>query len=139
MHRKFEFIEHTADLGFKAYGETLEALFVHAGEAFFEAVVDLVTVEERLERDVEARADTLDELMLNWLDELLYMHDTEGLLFKRFWVGSFEKNTLKATGAGEVLDPARHRIKAGIKAVTYHQLYVKKRNGLWEAQVIFDI
>ena len=83
--------------------------------------------------------DNLDELMVNWLDELLYMHDTEGLIFKRFLVRSFEKNSLKATASGEVLDPARHQIKAGIKAVTYHQLYVEKRGGLWEAQVIFDI
>ena len=139
MQRKYEFIEHTADLGFRAYGNTLEELFAHAAEAFFEAVVGLETIRERIEKSFETEADALDELMVNWLDELLYVYDTEGFVFKRFEIKTIKENQLKANAAGEVLDPERHAVRAGIKAVTYHQLYVEERNGLWEAQVIFDI
>ena len=139
MKKKYEFIEHTADLGFKAFGVTLEALFAHAAEAFFEAMVDLETIQERTERSIEIRAGALDDLMLNWLDEFLYLYETDALLFKRFQIQSIKENHIQARASGEILDPARHEIRAGIKAVTYHQLYVENRNGLWEAQVILDI
>lgn len=139
VHKKFEFIEHTADLGFKAYGASLEELFVHGGEAFSEAIVALESVEERMERSIEVQADALDCLMVTWLSELLYLFDTERLVFKSFQVNRVEDNQLEAKARGEVLDPARHEIKSVIKAVTYHQLYVEEREGGWEAQVIFDI
>jgi SHS2 domain-containing protein len=137
--KKYEFIEHTADLGFKVYGASPEKLFAHAAEAFFEALVALESVKERIEKSIRAEADGLDNLMVSWLTELLYLYDTERLVFKSFQVKRIEDNQLEANARGEVLDPARHEIKTGIKAVTYHKLYVKERGGVWEAQVILDI
>jgi SHS2 domain-containing protein len=137
--KKYEFIEHTADLGFKAYGSSLEGLFAHAAEAFLEALVALESVKERTERSIEVEADGLDNLMVSWLAELLYLYDTERLVFKSFQVKRIENNRLEAKARGEVLDPARHEVKTGIKAVTYHKLYVKEKGGVWEAQVILDI
>jgi SHS2 domain-containing protein len=134
-----EFIEHTADLGFKAYGASVEELFVHAAEGFFDALISLKHVEEKEERVIEVEAEALDDLMVTWLAELLYLFDTEKLVFKRFEVNRLKDNQLEAMAWGEVLNPARHEIKTGIKAVTYHQLYVKEREGGWETQVIFDI
>ena len=137
--KKYEFIEHTADLGFKAYGASLEDLFAHAAEALFEALVALESVKERIERSIKVEADDLDNLMVRWLSELLYLYDTEMLVFKSFQVKRIEDNRLEANARGEILDPARHEIKTGMKAVTYHKLYVKERGGVWEAQVILDI
>jgi SHS2 domain-containing protein len=139
VSKKYEFIEHTADLGFKAYGASQEKLFAHAAEAFFEAIVALESVEERIERSIRVEAEGLDNLMVNWLSELLYLYDTERIVFKSFQITRIEDNQLEANARGEVLDPARHEIKTGVKAVTYHQLYVKEGVGGWEAQVIFDI
>jgi SHS2 domain-containing protein len=134
-----EFIEHTADLGLKAYGASVEELFVHAAEGFFDALISLKHVEEKEERVIEVEAEALDDLIVTWLSELLYLFDTEKLVFKRFKVNRLKDNQLEAIAWGEVLDPARHEIKTGIKAVTYHQLYVKEKEGGWETQVIFDI
>ena len=139
MPKQYEFIEHTADLGFKAYGATLEELFTHAAEAFFEAMVSRENVSEETERCIEVEADAPDDLMVSWLGELLYLFDTERLVFKRFDVKRIDNNRLEANAWGEVFDPARHEIKSGIKAVTYHQLYVKENDGSWEAQVILDV
>ena len=139
MHKKYEFIEHTADLGFKVYGASLEELFAHAAEAFFEALVALESVKERIERSIEVEADAPDDLMVTWLSELLYLYDTERLVFKSFQLKRIEDNHLEANARGEVLDTARHEIKTGIKAVTYHKLYVEEREWGWEAQVILDI
>jgi SHS2 domain-containing protein len=139
MSRKFEFIEHTADVGFRAYADTVEELFVCSAEAFFETILSTKSLQDRIERSIEVEAETLDELMVTWLDEFLYLYDTEKLVFKRFRIEPIRQNRLKATAWGEVMDPARHEIKTGIKAVTYHQLYVKETEGRWEAQVILDI
>jgi SHS2 domain-containing protein len=139
VRRKYEYIEHTGDLGFKAYGTTREALFSHAAEAFFQAIISLETIQEKEERLIEVEAAALDELMVGWLSELLFLFDTELLLLRRFEITNMKDCGVKATVRGEVMDPARHEIKTGIKAVTYHQLYVKKRGGIWEAQVILDI
>jgi SHS2 domain-containing protein len=139
MSRKYEFIEHTADLGLKVYGDSIEALFVHAAEAFFETILSLESVEEEIERSIEVGAEATDELMVSWLDEFVYLYDTEKLVFKRFEITSIQKNQLRANAWGEKMDPARHEIKSIIKAVTYHQLYVKEIDGRWEAQIIFDV
>ena len=63
MSKKFEFIEHTADLGFKAYADTVEELFACAAEAFFETILSTGSLEERIERSIEVEAETLDELL----------------------------------------------------------------------------
>jgi SHS2 domain-containing protein len=139
VRRKYEYIEHTGDLGFKAYGRTREALFSHAAEAFFQAIISLETIQEKEERLIEVEAAALDELMVGWLSELLFLFDIELLLLRRFEITNMKDCGLKATVRGEVMDPTRHEIKTGIKAVTYHQLYVKQRGGIWEAQVILDI
>ena len=139
MSKKYEFIEHTADLGLKAYGASVEELFVNAAEGLFDALVSPKSVEEREERVIEVEAEALDELMVSWLAELLYVYDTEKFVFKRFDVKRLKGNQVEAIARGEVLDPARHEIKTGIKAVTYHQLYVEESEGSWETQVIFDI
>jgi len=137
--KKYEYIDHTGDLGFKVYGTTREALFSHAAEAFFQALVCLETVQEKEERLIEVEAAALDELMVGWLSELLFLFDTETLLLRRFEITHMKDRSLKATVSGELMDPTRHEIKTGIKAVTYHRLYVKQRAGIWEAQVILDI
>ena len=137
--KQYEYIDHTGDLGFKAYGTTRQALFSHAAEAFFQALVRIETIQEKEERLIEVEADALDELMVGWLSELLFLFDTEALLLRRFEITHMKDRNLKATVSGELTDPTRHEIRTGIKAVTYHRLYVKQRAGIWEAQVILDI
>jgi len=137
--KKYEFIEHTADLGFKAYGASIEELFVNAAECLFDGLVSPKSIEEREERVIKVEAGALDELMVSWLAELLYLYDTEKLVFKHFEVKRLDDDQIEAIARGEVLDSARHEVKTGIKAVTYHRLYVEESEGGWEAQVIFDM
>ena len=139
MSRKYQYIEHTGDLGFKAYGATREELFVHAAEALFDVLVSVETVKAREQRTVAVEATAPDELMVSWLGELLFLFETQGLLLTKFEINTMEENRVEATVRGEIMDPTRQEIKTGVKAVTYHQLYVKKRNGLWESQVILDL
>ena len=139
MVHKYEYIEHTGDLGFKAYGATCEELFVNAAEALFEVLVCPESIQEKERRTIEVRDPALDGLMVSWLGELLYLFDAEGLLLRRFEIKNMKHDRLRATVWGEVVDLTRHEIKTGIKAVTYHQVYVRQHRGIWQSQVILDL
>jgi SHS2 domain-containing protein len=137
--RRFEFLDHTADAGLIVYGESLKALFENAGEAFFHLITDLRKVRRRIERRVEIGKEGLERLMVDWLSELLYLHDVEHLLFKGFKVESVGENGLKAVVKGEPFQEGVHVIKTGVKAVTYHGIEVRKENDGWRARIIFDL
>ncbi|MGA2464578.1 MAG: archease [Thermodesulfobacteriota bacterium] len=137
--KRFEVLDHTADIGLIVYGEDLKTLFENAGEAFFHLITDLKKVRRRVEKRIEVKGEDLERLMVDWLSELLYLHDVENLLFKGFKVESVGEGGLKARVKGEPFQEGVHVIKTGVKAVTYHQIEVRKENGRWRAQIIFDL
>ena len=134
----FEFIDHTADAGIRVEAPTLEDLFETAALAFSELVISVDSVDCKVERRFELQEDDLEALLVSWLQELLYLLDTEDLVFSRFQV-RLQDLSLEAVAWGEVFDPKIHTMKTEIKAVTYHQLEVAKSDQGWRAQVIFDI
>jgi SHS2 domain-containing protein len=137
--KRFEILDHTADIGIIVHGENLKALFENAGEAFFHLITDLRKVRRRTERRIDIGGESLDRLMVDWLSELLYLHDVENLLFKGFKVESVGEDGLRGIVKGEPFQEGVHVIKTGVKAVTYHQIEVRQENGRWRAQVIFDL
>jgi SHS2 domain-containing protein len=137
--KRFEILDHTADIGLVIYGENLKALFENAGEAFFRLITDLRKVRRRVERRINIGRESLDRLMVDWLSELLYLHDVENLLFKGFKVESVGKDGLKAIVKGEPFREGVHVIKTEVKAVTYHRIEVRQEKGGWRAQVILDL
>ena len=137
--KHFRILDHTADIGLTIYGEDLKALFAHAGEGFFHIITDLKKVKPRIEKRVELGGESLDRLLVDWLGELLYLHDVDHLLFGEFAMESVGVEGLKAVAKGEPFQEGVHVIKTEIKAVTYHQIRVEKRNGGWRARVIFDL
>jgi SHS2 domain-containing protein len=139
MVKRFEILDHTADIGIIVHGENLKALFENAGEAFFHLITDLKKVKRRVERQVNIEGESLDRLMVDWLSELLYLHDVENFLFKGFKVDSVGEDGLKAIAKGEPFQEGVHVIKTEVKAVTYHQIEVRQEAGGWRAQVILDL
>jgi SHS2 domain-containing protein len=137
--KRYTILDHTADIGLTIYGDDLKSLFEHAGEGFFHLITDLKKVEPRIERRVELGGETLDRLLVDWLGELLYLFEVDRLLFREFWVESVGAQGLKAVVKGEPFQEGVHVVKSMVKAVTYHQIQVKKRAGGWKARVIFDL
>ncbi len=137
--KRFKILDHTADIGVVVYGEDLKSLFENAGGAFFHLITDLRSVKNRIEKTVEIRKEPLERLMVDWLSQLLYLHDVENLLFKKFNVESIGDDGLKATAAGEPFQEGVHVIKTAVKAVTYHQIQVRQEKRGWKAQIIFDL
>jgi SHS2 domain-containing protein len=135
--KRYELIEHTADMGLKAYGRTLAEAFASAAYGMFAIIAVLDEVKEVETRRVEINEDGPESLLFEWLNTLLYYFDVETLVFKKFDMIEFGEKHLVAECRGEKYDPARHRLKTGVKSATYHMLEVdpeKKR-----VQVIFDV
>lgn len=141
----YEFLEDiaTADIAFRAWGDTLEAVFQAAGDAVINTMIDnLEAIVMAETRTFELEDDQLDLLLFNFLQEFVYYKDSELLLLRAQHIEIKIQESiysLKAIAQGERLDPDRHHQRVDVKAVTLHQFQLKKTNGGWVAQVILDI
>ena len=135
---QFEIIEHTADIGIQIRGKTLEEVFAAAAYGMFSLIVDMEDVEEREEKEIQISSSDRESLLVEWLNEFIYLFDVEKMIFRRFDFSHLDDTSLHAFAFGERLDPKRHKVKLGIKAATYHMLKVEKEDG-YVARVIFDI
>jgi len=132
---RFEEIDHTADVGIRAYGKTASALFESAAVGMFSLIADVARVKPVGEVEIRLAAEDLPRLLVAWLSELLFLHETQHLLFSKFRV-RVRGTQLHARAWGEAIDKERHGLKLAIKAVTYHRLSVDLETGV--AEVIFD-
>jgi len=139
MNKTFEIIDHTADVGIIAYGADIEELFSNAAIALFSLITELGSIENKLHIDLEVSSQDIDTLIIEWLNELIYLFDVKHILFNRFDIRSLTNNELKATCYGEHFDAMKHTIKVGVKAATYHMLKLDKNDDGFKAQVILDI
>jgi len=139
VKRAFDIIDHTADVGIIAYGADIKELFSNAALALFSLITEPESIEEEIQRHVEIISEDKDSLLIEWLNELIYLFDAEHILFKRFDIENLDSNQLRATCYGEDFDPLRHRIKTGVKAATYHMLKINRDSGGYEVQIIFDV
>ncbi len=137
--KRYEFFDHTADIGIRIFGNSTAQLFEHAGLALFDIITDISTVREKEKRSIAIRRDSIDELLVEWLSRLLYLNATELFLFRRFHILDMDNQSLTAEAWGELLQENIHRIKTEVKAITYHNLQVYQENGLWTATVVLDI
>lgn len=135
----FDYFEVTADVGLRAWGPTLEAAFRQTGLGLFALMVEPGSVGELESREVRAQGDTPETLLVNWLNDCLYLHDVEGFVARRIDFPIFEARRLHSALWGEDVDPRRHRLGTLVKAATYHELTIRQANGGWEIKVILDI
>lgn len=135
----YQTFEHTADLGLRVRAHDLNTLFAEAGRGLFSIVVEnLNDVRPAQARNFEIAGADREYLFFDWLNELLFVCDTERMVFAEFDVQVNEVG-LVACARGEPLDPARHRLTHEIKAITYHHLKVEQTPDGWLAEVIVDI
>ncbi len=102
-------------------------------------ILDVESVEPRERRHVAAEASGLEELLVRWLSEILFLVEAEGWAFGDFEVREVTERQAEGWGLGEPLDTGKHKVSGEIKAPTYHMLSFGEDNGIWIAQVIFDV
>ena len=135
--KRFELIDHTADVGLIAYGKTVAEAFANAAYGMFSIIAGLAMVRETESRRISVREVDMEGLLFEWLNNLVYLFDVEMLIFRSFDIVYFDGRRLEAICRGEKFDPSRHQLKAGIKSATYHMLEVNRKKH--QVQVIFDV
>ncbi len=135
----FEILEHTADIGFRAWGKTAAELFENAALAMCSIAAEMENIQPRLEYPLAAAGEDYESLLVNWLSEILYWTDGHQLALREFHVHHIEPHGVTGIAVGEPRDPARHPAKVIVKAVTYHQLKVVEESSGWNAEVYLDI
>ena len=142
VKKRFDFLEHTADVYIAAYGSTLEEAFENAAMATINVMTDAKKVKPEIKESVEVEASDEYGLLYSWIEEILILFDTEGHLFSKFQISSIETSEnglrLKAKMWGEAFDLERHPQKVGVKAVTYHRMEIVK-NSYVTVKFILDI
>ncbi len=134
----YRYLEHTADIGVIAEGKTQAEAYESAALGLENLVTDTSNVRPVLKRDIDLTSTDSESLLVDFLNELVYLFDTQMLVFSRFEITGIGATYLKAAIYGETIDPNRHQVLLGIKAATYHQVRVS-HNAKWHVQVIFDI
>ncbi len=130
----------SGDFVFDAAGNTLEELFTSCAEACFSAMTKLTKVEAADEFSISIEGDDFEELLFNFLSELIYLKDTEKTFFSKFEVSiSEDSKSLKSLALGEKIDYDKHEIKTDVKAVTYHKMKIVRIDGGFKVRVILDL
>ena len=134
----FEVMEHTGEAGIVAHGATLAEAFANAAQGLTATMTDLDAVRERETREVAVEAPDREALLVEFLNELVFLFDTQGFLVRRAEVLEMDATHLRARCHGEKADRARHDIRAAVKAATYHMLLVEDGPPA-RVRVIFDV
>jgi SHS2 domain-containing protein len=146
MTSTFRFLEDIAlaDLAFEARGDTPSGLFIAAAQAVIETMVDPLTVAPALTKTITRHGRSLEDLLFDWLADIVYLKDAEGLVF-RDAACTVDKNGangdwhMNAALTGEPINPDRHELRADVKAITKHRYEVRQDDGGWIATVVMDI
>jgi len=139
--KNYEIFEHTADIGIRAYGKDLNEAFENAAMGMFDIITDLKKVKIVGEYKILLESLDVEQLLIDWLSELLYIHTVQEIMLSSFKVNIKEKEgkwVLMGSASGENYDEKKHPYHIEIKAVTHHILEIKKDDG-YKVQVLFDI
>jgi SHS2 domain-containing protein len=135
----WETFEHEADVGLIVRAADGPELFATAGVALFDLVSRLAGVEERDRYELTGEADGVEPLLVDWLNELVFLFEGRGIVCRRFAFPEWSPTAYRAQAFGEPVDESRHEPRDLVKAATYHGLSVRELPGRWEARVILDV
>jgi len=137
MVKRYEILEHPADLKIRAFGKTKEELFLNMLLGMSESMnPEVQKIEEKIKRKIKIKSLDLPALLVDFLSEILYLTQTNREIYNKVKFTKFTDAELEAELIGQKVE----RFGEDIKAVTYHQLNIDQRkDGIWEAIVLFDI
>jgi len=134
--KKFEFLEHTADIKFQAFGNTLEEVFENSALAMTNSMYD-GKVKEKIIKKIKVKGKDNERLLYEFLEELLFLLDSEDFILSNVKKIKINKNDLEAEIIGD--KASDYEIHIIVKAVTYNEMFVKKIKNNWVCQVILDV
>jgi SHS2 domain-containing protein len=138
--KKYRITKHQSELAVRVVGNSQADLFANSGLTLFDVMVaDLEKVECKDAIPLEVEGTDRDDLMVNWVRELLYLYQGSGYLLKEFLIREVKETLVKADVRGEKIDPDRHEIQQEIAAVASHKSRMQKTGNQWTAHLIFEV
>ncbi|MBD3262946.1 archease [Candidatus Woesearchaeota archaeon] len=139
--KKFEFLEHTADVFIVGKGKTLKEAFQNCAFGLNQYMVDLKNVEPKIQKNISAKGEDVKSLLVEFLTQFLILQDSEGLIFSDINVTRLDekKFEIDAIAKGEKYNPKKHEAGAHIKAITYHEMEIKKSKNIYSIKFLVDI
>ncbi len=135
----FESFEHTADVGLRVWGSSLTELFEQAAAGLMDLMLDTDTVDAARTMSISALAHEPEELLVAWLEEILFAFEADAFAPATARVVSLGNGEVRGELSGEDFNPRRNEVRQVIKAVTYHDLTIKKVMGTYEVRIVFDV
>jgi protein archease len=137
--KKYRITTHQSELAVRITGNSQADLFTNSAYALFDVMTDIVAIETKETLSLEVEGSDRDDLMVNWMRELLYLYQASGYLLKEFKIIEVKDTLVKAQVSGEKVDPDRHEIKQEITTVAFHKSRMEKTGNQWIAQLIFEL
>lgn len=135
---KYEFLEHTADAKFRAYGKTLDEAFQNAAYAMTDVITDHTKIKPEIKKTISVESENKEALLYDFLEQFLVLLDSENFILNKIEKLEIKDNKLTAEVAGDN-HPENYKIKTHIKAVTYQEMFIKEEKEQFIIQVIVDI
>ena len=137
--KPYQVIEHTADIGIRVKAKDIKQLFANAGLSVFDIIAEKKPFLKamRVKINIQQRGNNIEELLINWLNELLFLSATREVIFTGFSIKKIYAGLVEAVGTAAA--GKHYRINTEIKAATYHKLKVSKTKSGWQAEVILDV
>jgi SHS2 domain-containing protein len=137
--KRYRVTPHHSELAVKVFGSSQVELFQNSGWALFDVTTDIEKIETKDCVPLEVEGTDRDDLLVNWVRELLYLYQGSGYLLKEFRISELGDKLVKAEACGEKIDPDRHEIKKEIMAIAYDKSRMAKTGDQWTAQLIFEV
>lgn len=137
--KKYRITTHQSELAVRITGNSQADLFTNSAFALFDVMTDIANVQTKESIPLEVEGSDRDDLMVNWMRELLYLYQASGYLLREFKIIEVKDTSVKAEVLGEKIDPDRHEIKQEIATVAFHKSRMEKTGNQWIAQLIFEL
>jgi len=134
--------DHTADIGFNIEASSLDELFKASAIATFDTMVEIKEIKPKTKRIIKLKNKDIDQLLFDFLCELIFLKDSKYMLFSKFNIKIKQEKTkeysLTSEIFGEKINPKKQPLKIDVKAITFHEFFVKKEKN-WKAKFVLDI
>ncbi|MFW6282529.1 MAG: archease [Minisyncoccales bacterium] len=138
--KKFEFLEHTADVKFRAYGKNLKELFENSGSALIDSIADKNSLDlKKKKKVIKLKSESLEGLIKKFLEEIIFLIESKGMVFYKVENLKVDEKNYRLEGELIFLDVENYDFHLDAKAITYNEMFVKKEKGEWVSQVVVDV
>jgi len=130
---------HTADLGIQLTSDTLPGIYINSARALTDLIAGIKNIRPLSESEITVEGIDSDDLLIRWLNELIYIYDTERKIFSDFKITDLTDTKLHCKVKGEIYNPNEHIIKNDIKAATYYNASIERTEARFKVTIIFDV